>query len=207
MDSFRVSRGGGRRETGSQVFERGARLGGLNQQLRQGQFLHGSRTPAATTLWEPDTSASIDDNRASNCSAPRYVTPPAGCRADTKQRDDQASTARVQCSHHIQSVGAHHEDLATRLRLVVKQRGLVLEPRCPRTRPSQGRDLSGGSVTVVEQAAEALTTANPTGTPTKRSAVDGRSSVPVATHMGRAPRRERGATRGLVSVRLNIRTL
>jgi hypothetical protein len=38
MDSFRVSRGG-RRETGSQVFERGARLRGFNQQVRQRAFL------------------------------------------------------------------------------------------------------------------------------------------------------------------------
>jgi hypothetical protein len=43
-------------KTGSQVFERGARLGGFNQQLRQrGRFLHGSRTPVVTTLWDSNT--------------------------------------------------------------------------------------------------------------------------------------------------------
>jgi hypothetical protein len=43
-------------KTGSQVFERGARLGGFNHQLRQpGRVLHGSRTPAATTLWDSNT--------------------------------------------------------------------------------------------------------------------------------------------------------
>jgi hypothetical protein len=39
-------------KTGSQVFERGSAWRKLRQ---RGRFLHGSRMPAATTLWDSNT--------------------------------------------------------------------------------------------------------------------------------------------------------